>query len=87
MAAGVAEPVRLIDLLLCGAFLQWSHFALNLAYYCVSDVNQCIIFCREYCANGRQHTQVCLLLVELSVDLRELFDALILSFMGNKQMC
>ncbi|KAL9186518.1 hypothetical protein ACHAXT_005756 [Thalassiosira profunda] len=26
---------------------------------------------REYCANGRQHTQVCLLLVELSVDLRE----------------
>ena len=28
-------------------------------------------FSREYCANGRQHTQVCLLLVELSVDLRE----------------
>lgn len=26
---------------------------------------------REYCGNGRQHTQVCLLLVELSVDLRE----------------
>jgi len=26
---------------------------------------------REYCANGRQHTQVCLLLVELSADLRE----------------
>jgi hypothetical protein len=26
---------------------------------------------REYCASGRQHTQVCLLLVELSVDLKE----------------
>lgn len=26
---------------------------------------------REYCANGRQHTHVCLLLVELGVDLRE----------------
>lgn len=27
--------------------------------------------CREYCTSGRQHTQVCLLLVELSADLRE----------------
>jgi len=26
---------------------------------------------REYCSSGRQHTQVCLLLIELSVDLRE----------------
>ncbi|KAL7539557.1 hypothetical protein ACHAWF_006444 [Thalassiosira exigua] len=26
---------------------------------------------REYCANGQQHTQACLLLLELSVDLRE----------------
>jgi len=30
-----------------------------------------VIRSREYCASGRQHTQVCLLLVELSVDLKE----------------
>lgn len=31
----------------------------------------CLLICREYCASGRQHIQVCLLLVELSADLRE----------------
>lgn len=40
-----------------------------LIFFCVGLVS------REYCANGRQHTQVCLLLTELSVDLSEFFLA------------
>jgi len=47
-------------------------FILYFLYVYLSNItffNVLISYYREYCANGNQHTQVCLLLVELSVDL------------------